>query len=65
MIMEILKQLKATTFIIPNNFCFSNIAKKSSPETPLVRSQTLQSEVAKTHPDGNGHFASIFFKSVD
>ena len=35
MVMDIQKQLKTTTFIIPNNFCFNNIAKKSFPVTPL------------------------------
>ena len=32
---DIRKQLKTTTFIIPKNFCFNNIAKKSFPGTPL------------------------------
>ena len=35
MFMDIQKQLKTTTFIIPNNFCFNKIAKKSFPGTPL------------------------------
>ena len=34
MVMDIRKQLKTTTFIIPNNFCFNNIAKKSFLGTP-------------------------------
>ena len=33
MVMDIRKQLKITIFIIPNNFCFNNIAKKSFPGT--------------------------------
>ena len=33
MVLDIRKQLKTTTFIIPNHFCFNNIAKKSFPET--------------------------------
>ena len=105
-VLDIQYQLKITAFIIPNNFCFNNIAKKSFPGTPLgqvpdlavrgawtsprwswtsrknlkqlflsspttfvsttlpkshslglplVRSQTLQSEVPGPHPDGHGH----------
>ena len=34
MVKDIRKQLKSTYFIIPNNFCFKNISKKSFPGTP-------------------------------
>ena len=38
MAMDIRKPFKTSTFIIPNNFCFNNMAKKSSLGLPLVRS---------------------------
>ncbi len=34
-VMDIWKQLKTTTIIIPNNFCFNNIAKNSFPGNTL------------------------------
>ena len=34
MVMDIQTQVKITVFIIPNNFCFNNINKKSFPRTP-------------------------------
>ena len=34
-VMDIWNQQKITAFIIPNNFCLNNIAKKSFPVTPL------------------------------
>ena len=35
MVMDIRNQLHKPIFIIPNNFCFNNIPKKSFPGTPL------------------------------
>ena len=59
MVMDIRKQLKITVFIIPYNFCFINISTKAFLGLPLVRSQTLESEAAGPHPDGQGPFATI------
>ena len=41
MVMDIQKQVKMTIFIMPNNFCFNNIAKKSFPGTPLGQDPDL------------------------
>ena len=34
MVMAIRKQLKLTSFIIPNNYCFNNLAQKINPRLP-------------------------------
>ena len=49
MVMDIQKQLKSTYFIIPNNFCFNNLSKKSIPGD--ARAQVLQEPVGASHAD--------------
>ena len=49
MVMDIQKQLKSTYFIIPNNFCFNNLSKKSIPGD--ARAQVLQEPVGGSHAD--------------
>ena len=55
MVMDIQKQLKSTYFIIPINFCFNNLSKRSIPGD--ARAQVLQVLVGASgpHPDGHGH----------
>ncbi len=65
MVMDIRKQLKITVFIIPYNFFFINISKKAFLGLLLVWSQTLESESAGPHPDGQGPFATILGSSVE
>ena len=55
MVMDIQKQLKITIFIIPNNFCFNNIAKKSFPGTHRGPALLLGVRGSGPHPDGHGH----------
>ena len=40
MVMDIQKQLEITIFIIPNNFCFNNVTKKSVPGRAQVQCPT-------------------------
>ena len=54
MVMDIRKQLKITIFIIPNNFCFNNIAKKSFPGTHQGLALLLGVRSSALHPDGHG-----------
>ena len=49
MVMDIPTQVQITIFIIPNNFCFNNIAKKSVPGTP--RGHALLLAVRGSYPD--------------
>ena len=55
MVMDIQKQLKSTYFIIPNNFSFNNITKKSFPGTPRVNALLLGVRGSGPRPDGHGH----------
>ena len=50
MVMDIRKQLKSTYFIIPNNFCFNNITKKSFPGTPRGQCPTPRCQRLWTAP---------------
>merc|ERR1712015_480669 len=59
MVMDIRKQIKITVFIIPINFCFNNIAKKSYHGTPqdhalllAVRGSEPQADCHR-HPENN------------
>ena len=53
MVMDIRKQLKITVFIIPINFCFNNIAKKSYHGTP--RDHALLLAVRGSEPQADCH----------
>ena len=55
MVMDIQKQLKINIVIIPNNFCFNNIAKKSFPGTHQGPALLLGVRGSGLHPDGHGH----------
>ena len=55
MVMDILKQLKTTVFIIPYNFCYIKIVKRTIPGTPLGVALLLAVRGAGPHPDGHGH----------
>ena len=50
MVTDVQKRVKITAFIIPNNFCFNNIAKKSFPGTPLGQVLDLAVRGAWTSP---------------
>ena len=63
MIMDIWNQLKITAFIIPNSFCFKNIAKSHSLGLSIVRYQTLDSEASGLCPDGHGQMQTPFSAS--
>ena len=63
MVIDVRKALKITIFIIPNNFCFNNIAKKLFPGTPRGHALLLAVRGSGPHPDGHGHFAPIFSES--
>ena len=47
--------LKTTVFIIPFNFSYNNIVKRSIPGTPLGGALLLAVRGAGPHPDDNGH----------
>merc|ERR1712015_226678 len=55
MVMDVRKPLKITIFILPNNLCFNNIAKKSFPGTPRGHVLLLAVRGSAPHPDGHGH----------
>ena len=65
MVMDIWKQLKTTIFIIPNNFCCNNIAKKSFLGTHRDPALLLGVRGSGPRPDGHGLFLPIFSESVD
>ena len=67
MLMDIRKQLKINISIIPNNFYFNNIAKKSFPGTHQGPALLLgvRGSGPGPGPDGHGHFAPMFSESVD
>ena len=51
--------------IIPANFCFNNIAKKSFPGTQRGPALLLGVRCSGPRPDGHGLFLPIFSESVD
>ena len=55
MVMDIRKQLKKTIFIIPDNFCFNNIAKKSFLGTHRGPALLLGVRGSGLHPEGHAH----------
>jgi len=55
MVMDIQKQFNINFFIIPNNFCFNNMAKKSFPGTHQGLALLLSVRGSGLHPDGHGH----------
>merc|ERR1712110_601641 len=55
MVMDIQTQVKITIFVIPNNFSFNNIAKKSVPGTPWGHALLLAVRGTGPRPDGHGH----------
>ena len=59
MVMDVWKLHKITIFIMPYNFCFNNIAKKSFPGTPRGHALLLAVRGSGLRPDGHGHFAAI------
>ena len=65
MVMDVWKALKLTIFIIPINFCFNNIAKKSFPGTPRGHALLLAVRGSGPHPDVHGLFLPILGWSVD
>ena len=54
-VMDIQYQLKITAFIIPNNFCFNNTAKKAFPGIHQGPALLLGVRCSGLHPDGHGH----------
>ena len=60
MVIDVRKALKITIFIIPNNFCFNNIAKKLFPGTPRGHALLLAVRGSGPQPDGHGQMPNLF-----